>query len=492
LVVGNSIEPGETEYLTLSHCWGDGNIFKLEKGNIESLQKGLPMNKLSQTFKDAMTITNTLGYRFLWIDALCIIQDSKEDWAMEGGRMAQVYGNATLNLAACNPSRDSGLFEDRNPLGYFGCKIASLRCNLFAEPESRQFPAHLPLFTRGWIMQERFLSRRNLYFGTGELHWECFNGIAVETLPRGIALRYDEEIYLRTLYGQESKHLFEKLLKQLRCLRNRDTFDGLDPLIGFATCWNKLVQTYSRSKLTVSSDRLAGLAGIVSIIARETSFVYISGMWIETLPATLLWIKDEIPLNASRVDQHAIEHVPSWSWIKVDASVFFSYGSGSWEEKLIDSALDITRFRATLLGYDVKRVESKSAVFGEVTRAKLHLRGVLRRIEDWSQNSTKYRCKCREGFGKCEDLHTVFSGQKVPVEFIEDSKKVVRENLLFFTLFRASASTIFFEEGLVIASHLDGFVRVGFMRIGHSSYVPEELQKELLWGDGQIEEIFLY
>ncbi|KAH8654616.1 heterokaryon incompatibility, partial [Tricladium varicosporioides] len=87
-------------YLTLSHCWGGGNNFKLQAGNLKHLKSEIPLDQLPRTFRDAMVITKVLGYRYLWIDSLCIIQDSEEDWAQEAGRMAQVYGNAILNLAA--------------------------------------------------------------------------------------------------------------------------------------------------------------------------------------------------------------------------------------------------------------------------------------------------------------------------------------------------------------------------------------------------------
>ena len=54
-------------------------------------------------YKEAIRVTLALGYRYLWIDSLAIIQDSDEDWTYEARRMAIVYGNATANLAFLFP-----------------------------------------------------------------------------------------------------------------------------------------------------------------------------------------------------------------------------------------------------------------------------------------------------------------------------------------------------------------------------------------------------
>ena len=108
-----------TEYLTLSHCWpSDGEIFKLTQQNLESLKRQIPLGKLTQTFRDAIAITNAAGFQYLWIDSLCIIQDSPQDWVIEANRMVHVYGNAALNLVACGPL-GATMLEPRNPLRYY-------------------------------------------------------------------------------------------------------------------------------------------------------------------------------------------------------------------------------------------------------------------------------------------------------------------------------------------------------------------------------------
>src|SRR5450755_2564024 len=71
---------GSVEYTALSHCWGGANIHKLQKINLALLSTGIPVGRLPNTFRHAVSITRRLGFRYLWIDSLCIIQDSEGDW----------------------------------------------------------------------------------------------------------------------------------------------------------------------------------------------------------------------------------------------------------------------------------------------------------------------------------------------------------------------------------------------------------------------------
>jgi hypothetical protein len=109
-------------YITLSHAWGTGNIFRLTSTNLEALKIRIPVFELSKTFRDAIDITRRLGHRYLWIDSLCIIQEPKDDWQREAPCMATVYGNALLNLVALGPS-GQGCFTYRNPLARRPCRL---------------------------------------------------------------------------------------------------------------------------------------------------------------------------------------------------------------------------------------------------------------------------------------------------------------------------------------------------------------------------------
>ena len=85
---------GRGKWVALSHCWGDRPFLKTTKSNIDEMQGGIKTSTLLATFQDAIAITKDLGVRFLWIDSLCIIQDSEEDWRNEAANMPEIYRNS--------------------------------------------------------------------------------------------------------------------------------------------------------------------------------------------------------------------------------------------------------------------------------------------------------------------------------------------------------------------------------------------------------------
>lgn len=87
-------------YMTLSHRWGAASFLKLTLSKLPDLVKGFSIAELPQTFQDAIVVAQRLGCQYLWIDSLCIIQDSTEDWLHEAGLMGEVYANSHCNIAA--------------------------------------------------------------------------------------------------------------------------------------------------------------------------------------------------------------------------------------------------------------------------------------------------------------------------------------------------------------------------------------------------------
>lgn len=77
--------------MTVSHCWGSAKFPKLSMGNLETMKDRIAVCSLPNTFKHAIQITRQLGMKCLWIDALCIVQDSNEDWQREAATMGIVY-----------------------------------------------------------------------------------------------------------------------------------------------------------------------------------------------------------------------------------------------------------------------------------------------------------------------------------------------------------------------------------------------------------------
>lgn len=111
--------PSDVSYMTLSHCWGKGDVtekLRLLGSTFNYLREMHPIGTLPKTFREACQFTERLGVRYLWIDRLCIIQDCTEDWNREAALMQDVYRNSFLNISAHGARDDEGgLFFNRDP-----------------------------------------------------------------------------------------------------------------------------------------------------------------------------------------------------------------------------------------------------------------------------------------------------------------------------------------------------------------------------------------
>jgi hypothetical protein len=148
-------------YLTLSYCWGQGERLLTTKQCYEAFQQRLPMNdQMPRTFREAFTVTRALGYRYIWIDALCIIQDNPQDLNKEMARMGDIYQNSTVTISAeKGPDTDSGLFASRNGPFYKPCNTTieviehdehRKREVAFVSPPA-EYDHINPLSKRGWV-----------------------------------------------------------------------------------------------------------------------------------------------------------------------------------------------------------------------------------------------------------------------------------------------------------------------------------------------------
>lgn len=98
--------PPGSRYVALSYTWGDQNDFKCNRSNIRDLQRfeGIMkiLDRLPKVIQDAMDLTRGLGERYLWVDALCIVQDSHMSWQLNANIMDQVYSHATCTICAAD------------------------------------------------------------------------------------------------------------------------------------------------------------------------------------------------------------------------------------------------------------------------------------------------------------------------------------------------------------------------------------------------------
>lgn len=306
------------EYIALSHCWGRQLPLRLLRSNYESFLHNIPLSELPKTFHDAADITVRLGFDAIWIDALCIIQDDidQRDWKFEASRMGCIYGNAFCSIAALtSPGSDSGCYARRLPLMWEQCKLRLAEGSIVyleaprawgladnIQPTQMGGCSYAPiLHTRGWVVQERALCPRTLYFSSIGIHWECRTCNAWEQRPN---MHYFETRSNTFMGSQILKYGIARALRAEK-----------QTLTDWHDNWWRLVATYTRCNLTHPTDRWPAIAGIADILQTVVKYDLIAGPWQQELTKDLLW---EI---ASEAGGRLENGQPSWSWTSITSAV---------------------------------------------------------------------------------------------------------------------------------------------------------------------------
>ena len=290
LVVSN----GEVApYACLSYCWGKRHPIKTTTSTLARYLEGLPWEELPKTFQDAVSFVYRLGIRYLWIDSLCILQDSIDDWLQEGSKMSHIYRDSLITLhATLGKDPYEGIFNTS-----YTCHVSqhltttgvdeSLVGIHYRVPLEHTPHQLSPLWERGWAFQERILSPRVLLFGREELAWECRKGDVCEC--SGIM---QDACYKR---GRQSA--------SYDCLRFSLSFEQLE------YTWELLVEEYSAKSLTKPGDIFPALQGLAKVVSPVMGH-YLAGHWNATLVHSLAWYKTfYAPVRIN--DQWC---APTWSW----------------------------------------------------------------------------------------------------------------------------------------------------------------------------------
>lgn len=302
-------------YLALSHCWGGTQILKLNTNNYNDMYIQIPRVSLSKTFQDAIEITRCLGYKYLWIDSLCIQQDSWEDWEREALRMGEYYGNAICTIAAlASVDGLGGCFKSRNPLRMLECVVnssneRSLRISAH-QPMRYEFDSNLaPLHKRAWVVQERLLSRRTLYYGSTGLYWECRTASTAEWRPDGIAAVPPTQ--------KDQNRPVDKSLKRHYWDLDKVS-DSAENIWDFHRLWYGIVEIYTGAFLTFPTDKLIAIAGLVAPLEKRFDLSFQAGIWSRYSTIDLIWKVDVMKTRKSQHQEHPPRRLPNeaptWSW----------------------------------------------------------------------------------------------------------------------------------------------------------------------------------
>lgn len=344
------------DYLTLSHCWGRVDSQpKTLRDNIETRKKGISMDELNQSYKDAVIITRKLGFRYLWIDSLCIVQDDPDDWEKHARDMACIFANSFLTICASH-ARDStiGIFADRQaahgvasgealPNVPFSTEVAQqtatgerrevvIHARLLANhyyqgilpPRGElrpEFPtkehwqppslSEEPLFGRARALQERTLAKRTLDYHACEMVWECQEVRRCECQEADRApFETQKKRYMDSLYGIRVDNDGQSQRK-----------DGSTLKLFHDNIWFDIVGTYIKLALTFREDRLPALAGLAEWIQASKNYRYYAGIWEKDLPNALLW---RTPRESRVAKNLRTVNAPPWSWASMDGSIEYA------------------------------------------------------------------------------------------------------------------------------------------------------------------------
>lgn len=391
------VEPkgAREDYIALSHRWGGQVSLQLKTATLDDFKRGIPFSSFPKTFQDAITVCRSLLINYIWIDSICIIQDSKSDWDVQGSKMHEVYSNCVLTISAdAAENGDSGFLEtpERRELQKATRKIDCVgpgaeKGEIFVrpwrqygslgsfgrhydswEPGSLQPAQRLKqegsyLLRRGWVLQETFLPARAIHFLPDEVTWKC------TVLSRcECQLKPHAKVAHRPLDLEEPREITPRDLKEF---------------------WREIIEQYTQRDFTFHSDRLAAMAGLAGYIqVRRPDIEYYAGLWSDELPSTLLWVVErEIGFGrlwGNRSNRNTPPVAPTWSWGSVTGRVAFqfwhlSYGRGKWAESKPD--LTDVQVKCTPLGQNS---------YGSVKDAELTAEGYLCNVRVWLTGGSEW------------------------------------------------------------------------------------------------------
>ncbi|KAI8722678.1 Protein kinase domain-containing protein [Fusarium sp. LHS14.1] len=307
------------KYAALSHRWGTGHgeLFCTITANIKELKDGFKASNLPKTFLDAVSVTHGLGLEYLWVDSVCIIQDDSEDWNIESKLMEQVFSSAYCTLAAsCASGTNDGFLKARPQRRCIPMTFGD--ATYYACENIDDFGTHVDqseLNQRGWVMQERALSRRTIYFVENQSYWECGGGVRCETMTK---MNNRKASFLG---DANFPHSAEKYVKGLKIEFFQD-----------------LYVRYSKLALSFASDRPVAIKGLENRLLSTFKTTGRYGLIERYLHRSLLWKRGGETLR--RIAPTRGGAVPSWSWMAYDGAIDYLSAPGgkvSWSSNIKSS-----------------------------------------------------------------------------------------------------------------------------------------------------------
>ena len=326
----------QDRYIALSYCWGLSPGITTTADTLSAHQSRIPLDQLPRTMKDAVLLTRRLGVRYLWIDALCIIQrrlnlardeEAIEDWQREASRMASVYSGAWITIAAAE-ARDKAD-------GILLPRPEEIRCEipLSASPIASDKPVYArvpfstkpaPLEKRAWTLQESLLPPRMVEFRKEQVSFICRSKMLWESGAEG---KVPGAARMAEIKGPM---FFSPWDKSSYYPTERDMY---------LRRWYVNIGAYTLRQITNEADRLPALSGLAHQMQPIIGGEYHAGLWKEDFINGLLWRCTVY--GGSRLPPREIQYLrrekeyraPTWSWASLSGEVYYEYYRESHWEK---------------------------------------------------------------------------------------------------------------------------------------------------------------
>ncbi|KXH63684.1 hypothetical protein CSAL01_02405 [Colletotrichum salicis] len=272
-----------SNYIALSHRWMEASKMpRCVSTNIKSLKKNIPWSALTRNFQDAIVFIKELA-----------------SWYAKG-----------------HPDHETEY------------EMAG-REHVIKQKSPRP-PSRLDLMTRGWVMQERLLSRRFVVFAPNEVMWECYEGSQCECgrlsgmtgqlnlkEEKGVMSQYNHTSYryYDSKRADDPNYSFLPMPLKMAYYASLDD-KGEHAARNLRNWWRRLVERYTTLDLTQESDRLPAIMGLAIQYGRRTGQEmegYLAGIWRKSLPLDLLWHKEN-PSTESTSEYSKNKGPTSWSW----------------------------------------------------------------------------------------------------------------------------------------------------------------------------------
>lgn len=318
-----AVDLSKLRYVALSYVWGGPQKATLLKENRIALQQDGALKGLPKTLADAIAFTAALQIQYIWIDAICIIQDSNEDKAIQIGNMANIYSYSLITLvAATGTNANSGLpgvskprdlwqIELRVPVAEQDMPMRLVTSMNRLTHEDDNFLTGSIWSSRGWTFQERGLAPRIVAFTEDQVYWVCEGGYGIEETDT----RSGSDIA-----RCDWRHMEEPRALRLNVRKAQPANEAVHDPYALREC----IDYYQSKSLTNKGDAFDAFSAILQSIEDRTGETFLWGLARSTFDTGIWWdrsLEDGTitrrtcltTLKVTSLKQHV--SFPSWTWL---------------------------------------------------------------------------------------------------------------------------------------------------------------------------------